>query len=537
VNHSSVNAALAGSLLDLCMPTLPAQVVDVNGRPFDSSGDIWDFHDANKNNYFDFRRREILNPWLDYSLKRHLIYSIQRNAASTCYHRIYGNTLLMSKTTSWEILRTAGTLEAHAQALHKVMSEALELTRREERLHEFGRIRAWYLWCIDYLQEFGFEPDSAYVWQLIKIPGNEKGVAVRIADPECGPLNDAELILLRRALQRDNSMDSVHVQQRAAIWLALAYGRNPANFVQLRQGDFKPLIEGSEQSIWMLNIPRIKKRSRARTKFKEEYVGEPLADILKNLIKYGSSCPIQSAADRPLFIRSSPRRTASGSKNNEWEWHLTSSEFTALVQDAVERYEIVSPRTEEPLTVNTRRLRYTFATNRVREGISARDLAIALDHTDLQHVQVYFDAKSTVVERLDKAAAKEIAPKLALFKGNIVRNEAEAANGKLSEKRIRIIPELLGPDHHLNDLGSCGKNEFCHLFPPYSCYGCDRFQPFSDSLDVHEQVLDFLIERRERLRTDPLESSRIAVQLDEVIYACAQLVNDMQPQGAPDGSH
>lgn len=537
MNNASVNALLAGPMLDLGMPALPAQVIDVNGLPFDTSGDIWDFNDANKNIYFDFRRREILNPWLDYSLKRHLIYSIQRNAPATCYHGIYGNTLLMSKTASWEILRTAETFETHAEALQKVMSEALESTRRAQKLHDFGLMRSWYLWCIDYLQEFGFDPDSAYVWQLLKIPGNEKGVAVRVADPECGPLNDAELILLRGALQRDKSMSPIHVQQRAAIWLALAYGRNPANFIQLRQGDFNPLPEDTAQSIWMLNIPRIKKRSKARSTFKEEYVDGSLAAVIRQLIEYGPSCQSLSVADRPLFVRSSPRKTASGRKDNEWEWHLTSSEFTALIQDAVARYEIASPRTGEPLNLNTRRLRYTFATNRVREGISARDLAIALDHTDLQHVQVYFDAKSTVVERLDKAAAKEIAPKLALFKGHIVRNGAEATNGLLSEKRIRIFPELLGPDHHVNDLGSCGKSEFCQLFPPYSCYGCDRFQPFSDSLDVHEQVLDFLIERRERLRTDPLESSRIAVQLDEVIYACAQLVNDMRLRGSPVGSH
>jgi hypothetical protein len=45
---------------------------------------------------------------------------------------------------------------------------------------------------------------------------------------------------------------------------------------------------------------------------------------------------------------------------------------------------------------------------------------------------------------------------------------------------------------------------------------------------VHEMVFDFLVERRERLRSDPLESSRIAVQLDEVIYACAEVILDIR---------
>jgi hypothetical protein len=160
----------------------------------------------------------------------------------------------------------------------------------------------------------------------------------------------------------------------------------------------------------------------------------------------------------------------------------------------------------------------------VREGISARDLAEALDHSDLQNVRVYFDAQSTVVERLDRAGATAIAPKLALFKGQPKPRAEGDGSPRDQTKTIRIIPELISADHHVRDLGECGKGEFCNLFPPYSCYPCDKFEPFDDSLADHDLVFDFLIERRERLRTDPLESTRIAVQLDEVIYACADLV-------------
>lgn len=143
-------------------------------------------------------------------------------------------------------------------------------------------------------------------------------------------------------------------------------------------------------------------------------------------------------------------------------------------------------------------------------------------------MQVYFDARSTVVERLDRAAALEIAPKLHLFQGRAVKDADSATLGKDPAKRIRIIPELIDPNHHVRDLGACGKAEFCNLFPPYSCYPCDKFEPFLDSLDVHEMVFDFLVQRRERLRSDPLESSRIAVQLDEVIYACAEVILDVR---------
>jgi len=146
-------------------------------------------------------------------------------------------------------------------------------------------------------------------------------------------------------------------------------------------------------------------------------------------------------------------------------------------------------------------------------------LAEALDHTDIQHVRVYFDAQSSVVERLDVAAAKEIAPKLALFTGKLVPDE----NG-CHKKHILIVPELIKPDKTIEHLGQCGKNEFCTLYPPYSCYLCSRFEPFIDSLPIHTMVLDHLLERRERLLSDSFSSSRIAVQLDEIIYACAHLI-------------
>jgi len=437
------------------------------------------------------------------------------------------NLLDMRRAPSWSKLARATDLNEHETLLNKVMSEAFQSLKKRKVVHRFNRLRQWYVWCSDFLPDLGFLPEEAYKWQLVKVPGGEKGVAVRTSDPNGGPLDDAEVILLRRALISDGSMERVHVQQRAAIWLALIFGRNPANIALLRQGDFRKL-EVDTDDLWTLSIPRIKKNALPRTLFKEEYLESSLAKVIQGLLEHGPASTSSDRAEWPLFARQFPRASFVGTPMEQWAWHMYAGDFTALIQSAVERYAIVSPRTGEPLYLTTRRLRYTFATNRVREGISARDLADALDHSDLQHVQVYFDARSTVVERLDRAAALHIAPKLNLFKGRTVKDGDAASLGKNPAKRIRIIPELIGSDHHIRDLGACGKDSFCKLFPPYSCYPCDKFEPFSDSLEVHEMVFSFLLDRRERLRLDPLESSRIAVQLDEVIYACAQVIHNMR---------
>jgi len=71
-------------------------------------------------------------------------------------------------------------------------------------------------------------------------------------------------------------------------------------------------------------------------------------------------------------------------------------------------------------------------------------------------------------------------------------------------------------------------------YPPYSCCVCDRYQPFTDSLNLHEQMLDHLLDRREAMRLDPLGMDRIAVQLDEVVYGCAQVIELIRGHDAHD---
>lgn len=64
--------------------------------------------------------------------------------------------------------------------------------------------------------------------------------------------------------------------------------------------------------------------------------------------------------------------------------------------------------------------RYTLATNLVKDGATQRQLAQILDHTDLQHVQVYFDLAGNIVELLDKALIGPYAQMLRFFKGDFI---------------------------------------------------------------------------------------------------------------------
>lgn len=61
---------------------------------------------------------------------------------------------------------------------------------------------------------------------------------------------------------------------------------------------------------------------------------------------------------------------------------MLSTGIANLVKAFIKRHNIISPLTGELLHVTPRRLRYTLATGLAAEGISKRELARILDHTD-----------------------------------------------------------------------------------------------------------------------------------------------------------
>jgi integrase len=385
----------------------------------------------------------------------------------------------------------------------------LERLREIRNGYQFHHIRHWYVSSADRFVD-GFDDDVVFALNDLRIEGNAKGFAVLSADPEAGPLTEFEEAALRRALIRDEGP----IEQRAALWLAFAFGTNPANLALLREEDFEinEFADGTPTA-YFLNIPRIKKRLPPRTEFKKRYVDQPLAVIIKELIERNARIA-KNDVIRPLFRLETARTTLVGGPLEEFAFHPTASRVTQLIAQCVERLGVVSPRTEKTLAVTTRRLRYTYASKMVRQGIAARDLAELLDHTDLQNVQVYYKASSRFVERLDTTTAKHIGPIVRAFMGEIV-------------ERKDVTIDLI-PFRDLPDLGQCGASFACGLSPHKNCYTCTKFKAFKDG--PHEAVLISLIEERNQLLGDGYE--RIAEQLDETILAVGEVVSKTQGDAA-----
>lgn len=450
---------------------------------------------------------------------------------TTSTHAGYTYFTFIKSELSWkhlEIELNDGlSIDASKSNLIKLFEKALSDARKDHRLWAVYRPIQWYIWCAENYPEAGFCPEYAMQLASISVPGNPKGEAVRSSDPDAGPLHRSlELPLLIKAMLDDKSKIYEHLQQKAAVALSIALGRNPANLTYLKEFDLVNLTPNDETPTWIIKMPRIKKRQlNPRDDLMEEFLDKTYANFILELIEANKVISTEIdlngrvyEIEKPLFINRAGNKAAILSGIKDSTFNMTSEGISKLLQNFVTRHKIISPITNDLLRVSARRFRYTLGTALAAEGVSKKELARILDHTDTQHVLVYFELAGSIVEHLDKASAKGYSQILNLFKGKIIDSLKDAVNGERDDKHLFYIDETLNAE--AEDIGVCGKKEVCHLDPPYSCYLCEKFQPYRHA--NHEYVLECLIAGRDE-KLKKYENSRLGIQLDDVIYAVAQV--------------
>lgn len=141
----------------------------------------------------------------------------------------------------------------------------------------------------------------------------------------------------------------------------------------------------------------------------------------------------------PLFISPKENRYAIESKRWDDAFNMMSTGMFGLIKGFVKRHNIIYPLIGELMHVTLRRLRYTLATGLAVEGISKHELARILDHTDTQHVNVYFEMAGKIVGHLDKATAKGFSKYINFFKGRLIDRDEEAINGERDDKHLMFV--------------------------------------------------------------------------------------------------
>lgn len=496
----------------------PSQGVihDRAGMEVDANGWEWKLNNLSNKNVLNFRLLK-LDAGLFVSVVTHIAERIQLTSADNVYNAFEALCLLSRS----EALRAEA---AAGGPISKAFFIELK-TRNGIAVWRLHHIRFWYRWCADRRLPM-FSHDTAELLDDLVIGGNEKGRAVRTRDSERGAFDDIEYAAIMTKL-RARGRDLLSLFERTLVWLQIAFGRNAFAYALMREEDYRPLPEAGTGRIYhRFDIPQIKQgHTYLRSGFDHKLLNQELGPLVAALIAENAAARARNGWPEdcafPLFARSEPQPDLVGGPLHEFAMHLTATEITRALKRAMDKLELTSYRTGEALNSNTRRFRYTFGTRLVEEGASPVQLALGLGHSDLQHVGVYYETRSSQVDRLDAALALTLGPIADAFMGRIIDDEADAVNGGDPTKRIPWFRRKFGEKPQRGgDLGVCGSGP-CALFAPVSCYTCEKFQPWKNG--PHREVLDWLVAERERKKEQGLDP-QIYKTHDATILAVGKVV-------------
>lgn len=389
-------------------------------------------------------------------------------------------------------------------------------------------VRLWYTWCAD-MGFPHFDPDVANELELLTIGGDPRGIAVLSNDPNKGPLSNADFNALCNRLLNINQdhLCGSSLFSYCLVWLAIALGCNMKNIVYLCEEDLTIFADkNSDEKVYILHVPRIKKRGNYfRNEFKARKIHSLIGRCLERLIEENREYRARSIEWQefgnnkvlPLFMRLGPNIKWTGTDAHDLAWFHRVDALAYRLTTFVDNLAIptaLSPR--QTIRVHPRRLRYTFATRLVKEGASPQVVAEALDHTDLQHVMVYFNVRNEIVNFIDRANPKLVAV-AQMFTGILVEDESQAERGNDPSSRIYLPPGT----RSFEPIGNCGSMGFCSQAAPIACYTCRFFRPWRDA--PHHKVFDFLADLRQRKIEGGADIKNVQIH-DTTIMAVARVM-------------
>lgn len=359
----------------------------------------------------------------------------------------------------------------------------------------------------------GINPDVLVFFRAVRIPGNEKGAAVRQNCPYKGPFTDIELQAIAESAREAFRVGKLGRGDYAILLLVMTIGARPGQLSMLVCGDFELPKNGF--SMCMLKVPSLKKRTSNRLT-RERPIPAELARLLDDQAREAAADERLTGIDparRPLFINSehsdfSDVRLA----------HIGRSGVDAALQRVARAIDVCSERTGKPIALTATRFRRTLGTRAIEEGYAPITVAEMLDHSDLQNVSVYVENRSSIVDRIDAVLAAKLGPIARLFLGRVIEREAQANVDDPATRRVRADRDL--------PVGTCGGSSGCNRRAPIACYTCASFMPWRDA--PHERLLQSLIDERDRLLASGIDT-RIAAANDASILAIADVIERCKP--------
>jgi len=477
----------------------PHTAVSIDGAEFLTNEESWQFRSGVREFCIDFSALEGCSAQLVSAFRRLMLWYVQNRSVSHAqgiYYRFLHFVRFHNNGEEFEEI-TANHIISYRAALapeHKWYLTVLS-----------GALRRW----VD-LGYGGVRDDAFKLLKELRLAGSRKGEAVRTACPISGPLTDIEFTGLLTACKHALRHELISNEEYLMVWLCIAFAIRPSQMAALKICDIirSDLFEGA----YALRIPRAKQRNQTiRDEFKERRLLSELvvhlerqrADVVARLKL--ESCP----EGMPLFPATKPVVSCSPG----FEWHSSAREISNRIVECLEGLNVHSERTGLPMRLNAARLRRTLGTRAAAEGRGEMVIAEMLDHSDLQSVSVYVEARPDIIDRVNEAVASALAPLAQAFSGEIIDEGAKHvfAGGKISDPRFGTRSAL----------GKCASGSACSLAAPTGCYTCPSFRAWRDG--PHLELLQHLIAERERVKD--ISGDRVAAINDRTILAVAEVIS------------
>ncbi|OZB69556.1 MULTISPECIES: site-specific integrase [unclassified Thiomonas] len=480
---------------------LPETAFTRSGIAFCPNDDVWTWTDGPFRLVLDFRKIKVNSPTLIEGLKHTL--------------------LIFAKGSSTNHLGNLFQAFTHFLANRKETTPLTDITAQEVsnysaglKAHEKGRLgtlnvllQKWGALRLD-----GVEPECIRYLRERRKPGNEKGAAVRTRNPVEGPFSEAEYTALYKAV------DAAYGAGELALWfviltrLLFACGGRISQYASLKVKDFR-----ADGSAFALGLPQVKTReAHARMSFKvfdlSPQTGRLLTEYIGRLKAEGHDADAALFPEAEVMMKGSQKTLRP--EGDMYFGHCTSQALSRVFSTAIGSIAPPSDRLDfEPIPVNPRRFRYTFGTRLAEEGASKIVIADRLGHTDLQNVDVYFEASPKIIENIDNAMDAQLAPLANAFRGRLVEDEEHSTHKGAPGSRIIDFRVSKNP------VGSCGgKGQGCEFNKPVACYTCFKFEPWLDA--PHEKILQRLTKERSGFSND----DRMSAVNDDAILAVRQVM-------------
>lgn len=362
----------------------------------------------------------------------------------------------------------------------------------------FSKVRGMYEVALETLALPDFSSSVLEELRSITPMTADKGKHVRGLDPETGPLSQDEEALLRMVLNAELGQP----EDRAIVMLFLHLGVRPHSLCVVQVSHLKR-YEQQGEVIYHLTIPPIKREKTSKTRSIPRQLGELLEQLQ----------PESDRSEDPLlhWLR----------KTNP------PSHMRELLKRFVQDTNLVSPETGALLHLFPRRLRYTLATYLAEMGAPLSVVSELLGHDAIENVQTYVEMRMSVANKIGKATASVLNPRIKYFTGHKIINSLEEIRsaGAPLELIFNVAFNLKAFDKPPQVLGGCirDRSQACHLSPPFSCYCCPKFAALRDA--PHRSLLE-TIELFLEQNTGQIDD-RILMQMNTARYAIQGLLTEL----------